>query len=150
MLEKLYAAKAAAMADEEKREPLSQLVARAHARRSERRPFRKALQDARGPAIIGEIKRASPSVGMIARNFDVVSIVESFDHAGVDAISVITESDHFLGDLAYLDVARERSTRPLLRKDFLTTSYQVAQSAAHGADAILLIVGGVSDAMLAS
>ena len=66
----------------------------------------------------------------------------------MDAISVLTEADHFLGDLAYLDVARAHSTRPILRKDFLSRPYHVAQAAAHGADAILLIVAGLTDEQL--
>lgn len=149
MLDKLYAAKATALVEEERREPLEVVVGRAEARRGDRRSFRAAIDRASGPAIVGEIKRASPSVGLIARNFDPASISNAYDHAGVDAISVITESDHFLGDLAYLDVARSRTTRPILRKDFLTTPYQIAQSAAHGADAVLLILAGLSDAQFA-
>ena len=66
----------------------------------------------------------------------------------MDCISVLTESDHFLGELAYLDVARRHSARPLLRKDFLSAPYQIAQSAAYGADAVLLIVAGLPDERL--
>ena len=72
----------------------------------------------------------------------------NYEEAGVDAISVITEADHFLGDLSYLDVARTYSTRPILRKDFLSTPYHIAQAAAYGADAVLLIVAGLDDATL--
>jgi indole-3-glycerol phosphate synthase len=118
---------------------------RAVARRSSRRPFLQAIRASAGPAIVGEIKRASPSAGLIARNFDAASIARSYENAGVDCISVLTESDHFLGELAYLDVARTHSSRPLLRKDFLATPYEIAQSAAYGADAVLLIVAGLDD-----
>jgi indole-3-glycerol phosphate synthase len=145
MLAKLYAAKVAALEDEQRKEPHADLVERADRRRGERRPFRAALAAARGPAIVAEIKRASPSVGLIARNFDAALIAQGYERAGVDAISVLTESDHFLGDLAYVDVARSHSTRPILRKDFLSTTYHIAQSAAHGADAVLLIVAGLDD-----
>jgi indole-3-glycerol phosphate synthase len=145
MLDRLYAAKAVALVEEERREPLAEIVGRAEARRPERRSFAGALANARGPAIVAEIKRASPSVGLISRNFDPAAVCEAYERAGVDAISVITESDHFLGDLAYLEMARSRTTRPLLRKDFLTTPYQIAQSAAYGADAVLLIVAGLDD-----
>jgi indole-3-glycerol phosphate synthase len=99
--------------------------------------------------VIAEIKRASPSVGLIARNFDPATVAAGYERAGVDAISVLTEADHFLGDLAYLDVARAHSTKPILRKDFLSTRYHVAQAAAYGADAILLIVAGLDDATMA-
>jgi indole-3-glycerol phosphate synthase len=147
-LARLYAAKAATLAEEEARESYADLEARGLERRSERRPFAAALRRARGPAVIAEIKRASPSVGLIARNFDAAAIAARYEAAGADAISVLTEADHFLGDLAYLDVARRNSTRPVLRKDFLSTPYHVAQAAAHGADAILLIVAGLDDAIL--
>jgi indole-3-glycerol phosphate synthase len=98
--------------------------------------------------VIAEIKRASPSVGLIARNFDTAQIASEYEEAGADAISVLTEADHFLGDLSYLDVARRHSTKPILRKDFLSTRYQIAQAAAYGADAVLLIVAGLDDATL--
>ncbi len=148
ILERLYEAKARALADEERREPLAGILERAERRRGERRPFAAALRTPPLPAIIAEIKRASPSLGLIARNFDPVAIAATYERANVSAISVLTEADHFLGDLAYLDVARAACTRPILRKDFLSTPYQVAQSAAYGADAILLIVAGLHDRLL--
>jgi indole-3-glycerol phosphate synthase len=148
LLERLYAAKARVLAEEQQREPLEVLLDRAERSRAERRPFGPALRAARGPAIIAEIKRASPSVGLIARNFDAAAIASSYERAGVDAISVLTESDHFLGDLANLQEARANSSTPILRKDFLTSAYQVAQSAAYGADAVLLIVAGLDEARL--
>jgi indole-3-glycerol phosphate synthase len=148
MLEKLYAAKAAARAVDEEREPLEALQQRARARLGERRGFRAALAAARGPAIVAEIKRASPSVGLIVPHLDPAEIARTYEAAGADAISVLTEADHFLGDLAYLDVARGASALPILRKDFLCTAYEVVQSAAYGADAILAIVAGLTDAQL--
>jgi indole-3-glycerol phosphate synthase len=148
ILHRIYDAKAAASAQEEAREPYDVVRAHALARKRERRPFLQAIRKADGPAIVGEIKRASPSAGLIARNFDPAAIARTYDTAGVDCISVLTESDHFLGELAYLDVARKSASRPLLRKDFLSTPYQIAQSAAYGADAVLLIVAGLSDEQL--
>jgi indole-3-glycerol phosphate synthase len=148
LLERLYAAKARVLAEEEGREPLEALLERAERSCEQRRPLGLALRAARGPAIIAEIKRASPSVGLIARNFDAATIASSYERAGVDAISVLTESDHFLGDIANLQEARANSSRPILRKDFLTSAYQVAQSAAYGADAVLLIVAGLDEARL--
>ena len=148
MLERLYAAKAKCLEEDQRREPLEALLPRAERSRGDRRSFRDALAGAHGPAIIAEIKRASPSKGLIARNFDAAEVAAGYERAGADAVSVLTESDHFLGDLSYLAVARQHCTRPLLRKDFLTTAYQVAQSAAYGADAILLIVAGLDDAAL--
>jgi indole-3-glycerol phosphate synthase len=147
-LSKLYAAKAAALEQEEAREPYEAVCERGLQRSYERRSFLSALSAARGGAIVAEIKRASPSSGLIARSFDPEAIGRAYDRAGADAISVITERDHFLGELAYLDDVRAVSTRPLLRKDFVWTRYQVAQSAAYGADCILLIVAGMDDAAL--
>ncbi len=101
-----------------------------------------------GPAIIAEIKRASPSVGLIVRDIDPADIARQYQAAGANAISVLTEADHFLGDIAYLDGARAATTLPILRKDFLRTRYEVAQSAAYGADAVLAIVAGLDDVQL--
>ncbi|HTV73496.1 MAG TPA: indole-3-glycerol phosphate synthase TrpC [Candidatus Acidoferrales bacterium] len=148
ILERLYAAKARTLEEEQRREPLSEVVERGLRRRGERRSLSAALLAARGPAIVAEIKRASPSVGLIARNFDPAQIAAGYERAGADAISVLTEADHFLGDLAYLDIARANSLRPILRKDFLSTPYQIAQSSAYGADAVLLIVAGLTDEQL--
>src|SRR3984885_6683089 len=145
MLEKLYAAKAVARAADEVREPLDALRERAQHRLGERRRFRAALASARGPAIVAEIKRASPSVGLIVPHLDPAEIAREYQAAGADAISVLTEADHFLGDLAYLDVARAAASLPILRKDFLSSRYEVVQSAAYGADAILAIVAGLRE-----
>jgi indole-3-glycerol phosphate synthase len=148
ILQKLYAAKAVALEQEFARENLAEVVERGWRRRGERRSLSAALRCASGPAIVAEIKRASPSLGLIARNFDPHQIAVMYERAGADAISVLTEADHFLGDIAYLDVARANSTRPILRKDFLSTPYQIAQTSAYGADAVLLIVAGLSDEQL--
>ena len=145
MLEKLYAAKALARAADEGRESLAVVRARAEARAAERRPFRAALLAADGPAIVAEIKRASPSVGLIVRELDPAAIARAYEVAGANAISVLTEADHFLGDLAYVDIARRATRLPILRKDFLRTRYDVAQSAAYGADCVLAIVAGLTD-----
>jgi indole-3-glycerol phosphate synthase len=148
MLAKLYAAKAAATAADEAREPLTIVRERAVNRAGERRPLRAALTAAEGPAIIAEIKRASPSVGLIVSKLDPAEIARQYQAAGANAISVLTEADHFLGDIAYLDLARAATHLPILRKDFLRTRYEVVQSAAYGADAVLAIVAGLDDEQL--
>ena len=147
-LQDIYVAKALALEDEQRRESYESVRARAIERMGERRSFLGALENAAGGAIVAEIKRASPSSGLIARSFDAAAIARTYDAAGADAISVLTERDHFLGELHYLDDVRRVTSRPLLRKDFIWTRYQVAQSAAYGADCILLIVGGIEDAAL--
>jgi len=150
MLEKLYAAKARVRAADEANEPFEEVRERAVDRMRERRALRAALAAARGPAIVAEIKRASPSVGLIVPHLDPAEIASAYEAAGADAVSVLTEADHFLGDLAYVDVARSATRLPILRKDFLATPYEVAQSAAYGADAILAIVAGLDDMRLAA
>jgi indole-3-glycerol phosphate synthase len=147
-LQKIYAAKGALLEQEQVREPYEELRARALSRVGERRGFLTALQSASPAAIVAEIKRASPSSGLIARSFDPVTIGRAYDSAGADAISILTERDHFLGELSYLDEVRAVTSRPLLRKDFMWTRYHVAQSAAYGADCVLLIVGGMDDSAL--
>jgi indole-3-glycerol phosphate synthase len=147
-LQRIYAAKTVLLREEMEREPYDYVRERALVRKSERRGFYAALERASGGAIIAEIKRASPSSGLIARSFDAAAIARVYDAAGADAISVLTERDHFLGELAYLDAVRAVTSRPILRKDFMWTRYQIAQSAAHGADCVLLIVAGMDDAVL--
>jgi indole-3-glycerol phosphate synthase len=148
ILKRIYAAKAGHLEREMAEEPYSAIVAKAQASVAARRPFVEALRRADGHAIVTEIKRASPSAGLIAREFDPVAIAQMYEGAGSDAISVLTESDHFLGDIRYLPEVRKATSLPLLRKDFLTVPYQIAQSAAYGADCVLLIVNGLSDAMM--
>jgi len=143
MLTKLYAAKAAVLNSEEAREPVEILLHRALLRKAQRRPFRAALEQARGPAIIAEVKQASPSAGIIDENFDPALTAKRYEESRCDAISVITESEHFLGELAFLDVVRDVTSKPILRKDFIWTEYQVIQSAAYGADALVLIMAGL-------
>lgn len=149
VLEKIYAAKAAWLEQERVLESYDALRERAMQSVRERRPFLEALQRAPGGAIIAEVKRASPSAGLIARSFDPVAIAQTYERAGCDAISVLTERDHFLGDLSHLQMVRAATQRPLLRKDFLSTRYHIAQSAAYGADCALLIVAGLTDEALA-
>jgi indole-3-glycerol phosphate synthase len=145
VLKKIYAIKAQHMEDEMADEPYHVIHERAVASVATRRPFLAALQAHSGYALITEIKRASPSAGLIARDFDPVATAEMYEDAGSDAISILTESDHFLGDLKFLPPVRKATRLPLLRKDFIAHPYQVAQSAAYGADCILLIVGGLRD-----
>ncbi|MGD0969487.1 MAG: indole-3-glycerol phosphate synthase TrpC [Candidatus Aquilonibacter sp.] len=146
VLKRIYAAKAERLKTEMAREPYDGIRERALASVATRRHFLKLLRARSGDAIVAEIKRASPSAGLIARDFDPVATAKTYQRAGADAISILTENDHFLGDLSFIAPVRAAIALPLLRKDFLTTPYQVAQSAAYGADAILLIVSGLSDA----
>ncbi len=148
MLERLYAAKEVALREEEALEPYAAVAAEAERRRSARRQFAAALRNSSGPAIVAEIKRASPSVGLIVRELDPAEIARQYEAAGADAISVMTEADHFLGDIA---LSRRRAGRPACRscaRISYARRYEVVQSAAYGADAILSIVAGLDDAQL--
>ncbi|MGH9518641.1 MAG: indole-3-glycerol phosphate synthase TrpC [Terriglobales bacterium] len=97
------------------------------------------------PAVIAELKQASPSKGRLREDFDVPALAASYEMAGAAAISVLTEEDHFLGQLEYLSLAHRATAVPVLRKDFIYCHYQVWEAAASGADAVLLIAAVLED-----
>jgi indole-3-glycerol phosphate synthase len=105
---------------------------------SGRRDFLGALTG-RAPAVIAEVKKASPSRGVLAAEFDPISIAQSYEEGGAAALSVLTDEKHFLGSLTDLESARAAVRLSVLRKDFTIDAYHVHQAAAHGADAVLLI-----------
>lgn len=100
-------------------------------------------------SLIAEVKRASPSKGLLARDFAPVLTAATYAHNGASAISVLTDEEFFQGSLEYLRAIRRAVDVPLLRKDFVIDAYQVYEGRAAGADAILLIVAALSDAQLA-
>ena len=107
-------------------------------RAPEIRPFKRALLS-RSPAIIAEIKKASPSAGLIREDFDPIKIALEYQSSGAAALSVITEVNHFHGGLQNLASLRWNSKLPLLRKDFIVDPYQVLEARHAGADVVLLI-----------
>jgi indole-3-glycerol phosphate synthase len=113
-------------------------------RRTDRRDFARALT-AKPPAIIAEIKKASPSRGLIAADFDPPRIARAYEAGGAAAISVLTDAKHFQGSLSDLEAARAAVRLPVLRKDFTIDPFHILEAAAHDADAILLIVAVLSD-----
>lgn len=130
---------------EYKRSELAQAVVARHElellgeeTRPSRRDFRAALLE-REPAIIAEIKRASPSRGVLANDFDPAVMARAYQDGGAAALSVLTDEKFFRGSLDDLCVARGAVALPVLRKDFIIDEYQVAEAAAHAADAVLLI-----------
>jgi indole-3-glycerol phosphate synthase len=122
----------------------SRLLARAHAMPPPR-PFEAALRSATAPALIAEVKRASPSVGEIRVDADPRALAQAYEAAGAAAVSVLTEPRHFQGSLADLTAVRSSIGLPVLRKDFHVEPVQLIEARAAGADAALLIAAAVSD-----
>jgi indole-3-glycerol phosphate synthase len=118
--------------------PLEKLRAAAEASRADRRDFAAALR-AGGPAIIAEIKKASPSRGLLVEDFRPAELASKYERGGAAALSVLTDRDFFQGSIDDLRAARAACSLPVLRKDFTIAEYHVVEAAAWGADAILLI-----------
>ena len=112
----------------------------AAAARKEFRDFAGALRRDDGVALIAEIKKASPSAGVIVKNFDAIRIARDYEAAGASALSVLTDEKYFQGRVEYLQLICDAVKLPLLRKDFIINELQIYESVARGADAILLIV----------
>jgi indole-3-glycerol phosphate synthase / phosphoribosylanthranilate isomerase len=130
--------------------PLEIVSAAAREARDKSRPhaLRSALQGNTRLNIIAEIKRASPSKGIIKESFSPVDIARAYSRGGAVAISVLTEEDYFHGSLDDIGAVRAVSPLPILRKDFIVDEYQIYETAAAGADALLLIVAALSDDQL--
>lgn len=128
--------------------PKAGQIKQAVAMRKEYRDFAGALSRDESVALIAEIKKASPSAGVIALNFDPVEISLQYAAAGAAAMSVLTDEKFFQGKLDYLRQVRETVRTPLLRKDFIIDELQVYEAVAGGADAILLIAAILDDAQL--
>lgn len=150
ILQRILARKVDEIAERRAREPLTDLVARC-ADMAPTRGFAAALDAkiaAGQPGVIAEIKKASPSQGVIRADFDPAAIARSYAAAGAACLSVLTDADFFQGSEAYLAEARAACTLPVLRKDFTIDAYQVYEARAIGADCILLIVAALDDTAL--
>ncbi|MBZ5597862.1 MAG: indole-3-glycerol phosphate synthase TrpC [Acidobacteriia bacterium] len=121
-------------------------LAEAHAPRGFRRKLKAVAQS--GPAIIAELKKASPSRGLIRAAFDAASLAKELESAGAAALSVLTEEEFFQGSLENLRLASTSTKLPCLRKDFIVDEFQMLEARAYGADAVLLIVAALSPAEL--
>ena len=128
--------------------PQAGKLKQAAAARKDFRDFAGALRRDDGVALIGEIKKASPSAGLILKDFDAIRIARDYESAGASALSVLTDEKFFQGRIEYLQLIRDAVRLPLLRKDFIIDELQIHESVACGADAILLIVAILDDAQL--
>ena len=150
ILKRILARKAEEVTERSARAPLRELAARV-ADLPPTRGFVAALEakiDEGEPAVIAEIKKASPSKGVIREDFDPAAIAASYAANGAACLSVLTDRDFFQGSEAYLEQARAACALPILRKDFTIDAYQVYEARAIGADCILLIVSALDDPTL--
>lgn len=152
ILTEIIAAKKQRVATAQNATPLEQLREDALATRRTAKPhaLASALKESSRINIIAEFKRRSPSKGVIKADADPAAIARSYEDGGAVAVSVLTEQDYFAGSLDDLRAVRQAVALPILRKDFVFDEYQVYESAAAGADALLLIVAALTDEALRS
>ena len=131
---------------EEKKQGLSleELISKIDFENLKETNFKKSLQN-KAEAIIAEIKKASPSAGIISDNFDPVLKSKEYESFGASALSILTEEDYFLGNIEYLKDVKAITSLPILRKDFIVDEYQIYESKLIGADCILLIASILND-----
>ncbi|WP_337872021.1 indole-3-glycerol phosphate synthase TrpC [Ignavibacterium sp.] len=115
---------------------------------SDTRNFEKALKNEKRISVIAEIKKASPSKGIISQNFNHLQIAEIYNEQNVDAISVLTDEKFFQGNIHFISEIKKATNLPLLRKDFIIDDYQILEAKAFGADAILLISEALSSTQI--
>jgi indole-3-glycerol phosphate synthase len=150
ILARILQTKAVEVAQARAAVPLAEVKARASGA-APVRDFAGAIRtrvEARQPAVIAEIKKASPSRGVIRADFQPAEIARSYERGGAACLSVLTDGQYFQGTLAYMTEARAACSLPVLRKEFILDEYQVYEARAAGADAILLIVAALDDARM--
>lgn len=131
-----------------KLEPFAADLRKRALKRNEYRPFKQILQLGGEITLIAEVKKASPSAGVIAGNFNPISQAREYERAGAHCLSILTDEKYFQGHLRFLRDIRDQVDLPLLRKDFTVHELQVYESVVAGADAILLIVAALEEEQL--
>lgn len=152
ILQRILDRKAEEVAERAARVPI-EVVRERGAAASPPRGFVAAIEAKRAagaPAVIAEVKKASPSKGVIREDFDPAAIARSYEAAGAACLSVLTDVDFFQGADAYLEQARDVCALPVLRKDFTIDAYQVVEARALGADCVLLIAAALDDARMSA
>lgn len=107
--------------------------------KTKKRDFKKALKKAKTLSLIAELKQASPSSGVIVKNYEPAKIARVYEKSGASCLSVLTDEKFFKGELLHIQMVKKETTLPVLRKDFIIDTYQILESALYGADAVLLI-----------
>lgn len=151
ILETIVAHKQTEVAAAKAQEPLAELRRRVGDLEDQPRGFARALRTMResgGTPLIAEVKKGSPSKGIIRADFDPIEIAEIYQRHGATCLSVLTDQEFFYGHLRYLGLIREQVSLPLLRKDFICDPYQIVQARVAGADAVLLIAAMLETAQL--
>lgn len=145
ILERILDTKRREVRESRKARPLEEVVSAAALAPPVRSLADSVRKNDGGLRIVAEVKKASPSQGIIREDFDPVAIAVSYAAAGAAAVSVLTDFEYFQGSLDYLAAIRQQVDLPLLRKDFIIDAYQVFEARAAGADAILLILAALGD-----
>ena len=144
ILEEIVAKTKSKLEEKKQRVSLEELSSKIDFENLKETNFKKSLQN-KAEAIIAEIKKASPSAGIISDDFDPVSKSKEYESFGASALSILTEEDYFLGNIQYLKNVKATTSLPILRKDFIVDEYQIYESKLIGADCILLIASILND-----
>ena len=144
ILEEIVAKTKSKLEEKKQRVSLEELSSKIDFENLKETNFKKSLQN-KAEAIIAEIKKASPSAGIISNDFDPVSKSKEYESFGASALSILTEEDYFLGNIQYLKDVKATTSLPILRKDFIVDEYQIYESKLIGADCILLIASILND-----